>query len=172
MVLRRFLSLTFLFFLTAFHLPDHALYIGVIKIEHQEGSTLSNLSIKVFSDDLHNALKNEFDWKELPTISVACGIHSAALQQYFENHLTIWINNEPVSLELQTCENNSEVYILNYTFSPPSKWQTLTLQADFLMELYPTQSNVLQVQYKANNVQEFQSYFGRMVKGKEKISVL
>ena len=164
-------SFAVMFILTAYQPVDHALYIGVIHIEHQEGSTLSKMDIKVFSDDLQNALKNEFNWKELPDLSVACEVHSTALQQYFQKHLTIWINKEPVYPQLQTCDNNSEVYILKYTFSTPNKWQTLDLQADFLMELYPTQSNVLQVKYKTSNVQEFQSYFGRMVKGMEKIAV-
>ncbi len=160
-----------LLIITASRPADHALYIGVINIEHQEGTSISKMAIKVFSDDLQNGLKNEFNWKELPNLSVACDVHSIALQQYFQNHLTIWINKEPVYLQLQTCENNSEVYLLSYTFSTPSKWQSLDLQADFLMELYPTQSNVLQVKYKASNVQDFQSYFGRMVKGKEKITI-
>ena len=100
-----------LLIITASRPADHALYIGVINIEHQEGTSISKMAIKVFSDDLQNGLKNEFNWKELPNLSVACDVHSIALQQYFQNHLTIWINKEPVYLQLQTCENLSLIHI-------------------------------------------------------------
>lgn len=151
-------------------LSDHALYIGVIKIEHQEDTALTTMDIKVFSDDLQNALKNEFGWKELPNISIACEEHTDVLLQYFQNHLSLFINNKPVSLALQTCKNDSEVYILRYTFAAAKKWTSLTLQADFLMELFPTQSNVLQVQYQVTgSAGTTQPYFGRMTKGKERV---
>ncbi len=143
---------------------DHALYIGVIQIEHQEDTALSTMDIKVFSDDLQNALKNEFDWKQLPKVSVACDAHTNAIEQYFQNHLTISINKEPISITLQDCTNNTEVYILSYTLSTPKKWETLTLKADFLMELFPTQTNVLQVQYQSAKSKTMQPFFGKMVK--------
>ena len=46
-----------------------------------------------------------------------------------------------------SCEINDISIWFNYKFTTGSKWSELEVKADYLMELFPTQSNVVSITY-------------------------
>lgn len=129
------------------HLPikfDHAIYISVVEIEHEsDGAAL--ISIKVFSDDISDAIFNHSQNRLKFEPNAACSGHKNEITQYFDEHLKISINDKDVELLLRNCEINGESVWFNFKADSPNKWNELTIKDDHLMELFPTQTNIFNV---------------------------
>lgn len=161
------LFISWIFFVSSFAAADHAIYIGTIKIHHQEQDKHTTIDVKVFSDDLQNALKSKLQLTYLPDLLTLCSDSTNSLQTYFNQHLQLEINDQKVTSTLSDCQMVNDVHLLQFQIDSPVKWEKLKVTANFLMELFPTQSNVLQVQYEKNKSTKAASYFGRMTIGKE-----
>ncbi len=132
-----------------FHQPclpdDHAIYIAVVQLEHQPDNITANLQVKVFTDDLQDALKNKFH-QEIKLINVSeSGEEAKKIAAYFAAHLKFEINGQQVSYQLQRITVENDAHWFNFTLKGPRKWDKLDVTADFLMELFPKQSNIFQV---------------------------
>jgi len=124
----------------------HALYIGVVQITMEEAMTVQ---VKVFSDDLQAVLQNELGYQEVGAIGSLCETQAEHLQQYFQRTLQVHINEGLIELVLTDCEQINEVHLLHFKArSCPSSWQQVAIKANFFMELFPTQSNVVRLQHK------------------------
>jgi len=146
----------------------HAIYISTIKIHHEEASGTTSIQLKIFSDDLQNDIKHKFSLGELPKKSTLCEFEKNEwIQQYFAQHLMFWVDDRLLPLQLSDCRIINDVHLISFFIHSPTFWKTLRIKADYLMELYPTQSNVLQLYYTKKTIQTPHSYFGRMTNGKE-----
>lgn len=141
------------------HSDFHALYISVIQIQHHENSPKATVNIKVFTDDFQSALRNEFSDYQPVLEEILCEEKSHHIKPYFDKHFNININKQKQELTFLNCQKEGEVYWLKFELEVPKKWETLKVEADFLMELFPTQSNILNVEYQG------EKRFGRMTKG-------
>lgn len=153
----------------SFSTTEHAIYIGVIKIDYQEQDASASIQLKVFSDDLQNALKHELNLATLPAHTALC--LPSHLQIYFEKHLQCRINDQPTNFQLNNCTPYKDVHLLEGHLDSIPTWKTFTLKADFLMELFPTQSNIVQLNYQKIGAAEPQTYFGRMTKGNDSFEI-
>jgi len=160
-----FLSLCF------FLSPSHAIYIGTIKITHHQAKESTTMEVKVFSDDLQNALKNEYQLDYLPKISTICNDADHNLNRYFDKHLQVWVNDQQLPFQLVDCTVVNDVHLLHFTFDASSKWQTVKVKANFFMELFPAQTNVLQVSYEGIKSSTSIPQFGRMTLGQETLEL-
>jgi len=135
----------------------HALYIGVIQITMEE---IMTIQVKVFSDDLQAILQNEVGYQATGATDDLCMLQMEHLQQYFQRTLQVHINELPIDLVLNDCEQINDVHLLQFkAIDCPLTWQQVAIKANFFMELFPTQSNVLQLHYKDN---EKNRRYGRM----------
>ncbi len=135
---------------------DHAIYIGVVKIVHQPFETQATIDIKVFTDDLQSALQNAFGFEKVIGKLSLCEQNSSRINQYFLNYFHCEINGQATELRLKNCEEQNEVFWLAFEIFCPENWKEIALKADFFMELFPDQSNVLSV-YEGN-----EKRFGRV----------
>lgn len=151
-VLRFRLSL--FFFLTVWGCPlgatqppevDHALYIAVIQLEHSPSQTVATITVKVFTDDLQSALRNANRQYVPVKAEQLCGASRQSIQQYFKDHLVLLINQKKYPLTLSSCEHENDVFLLRFDLKCPDKWKTVKVSADFLMELFPDQSNMVSI---------------------------
>ena len=136
---------------------NHALYIGVIQITMEETMTIQ---VKVFSDDLQAILQNEIGYQKIGAIKELCETQPKNLQQYFQRTLQVAINELPIDFVLTNCEQINDVHLLQFEASDcPAIWTQAVIKANFFMELFPTQSNVVQLNYQHK---ETDIQFGRM----------
>lgn len=142
---------------------EHAIYIGVLQIHHLQNSTTAELSIKVFQDDLQDALRQTEDLKKIEHQANFCSIHEKAIEQYFQNHIKCRINQQAVDIHLKRGEATNEVYQFYFDMSCPQTWTSMDIQANFLMELFPAQSNIIQLNNGDNK------RFGRLTNQLEKL---
>lgn len=132
---------------------NHAIYIGVVQIDHQEGDSIAQIQVKVFADDFSNCLQNAFPNGAFFVEQSLCTDRSEAIESYFNQHLQCEINQQTSSLKLKKCQQEQDSYWLAFEMVCPRKWASATVTASFFMELFPTQSNVIQI--KSNTQQQF-----------------
>lgn len=126
---------------------NHALYLSVIQIKHQQTEQTALITIKVFTDDFENAIKNAHPDLTILLGKDICQQEGKYLEAYFEKHLAISINGTNRNYTLQNCQQENEVYFLELEMPCPLDWKEFKIEADFLMELFPTQSNMINLIY-------------------------
>ena len=125
--------------------PEHAIYIAVIELSHQPNHDKAELQVKAFTDDLQDVLKNKFRRGFVLADELTQGDDFKKTEAYFENHLKFVINGLPGSYKLNKITRENDSHWLYFTLNAPRNWQKLEIKADFLMELFPQQSNIFQL---------------------------
>lgn len=140
---------------------DHALYISVVKIEHEVGGTTANIHMRVFKDDLKSILRNKFGYEAIREKETFCSDYEDYINRYFKKQFICTINGVATRFQLSNCEPTEEVYQLTFGMDCPINWTSAQIEATYFMELFPTQSNILHVEDGAIK------RFGRATKGNE-----
>ncbi len=118
----------------------HAIYIGMVSVTYHPVQT--EIKVKVFQDDFRDALRNAFGYQK-----VINELNEEHVASYLKKHLKFTINAEEQATHFQDIESINEIYLITFKMHTPEDWETLEVDADFLMELFPAQSNVIQVRY-------------------------
>lgn len=120
-------------------LPPHAIYISTLDIsENAEGL---NVLIKVFEDDLRDAMRDFHGH----IIDVEAQSFEQEVSQYFEEHLKIVLDKNIQSLQLLSIELVGESYQVDFIL-PKSSFTSVSIEATYFFDLFPTQQNVLNLQ--------------------------
>lgn len=126
---------------------EHAIYLSMIEIIHEAHGTRASVKVKVFTNDIEDALTNEFKERRKLSEENSCEVHKRQIEQYFRHHLIISVDKTLLNLSLQKCELLTDAIWLDFEVSCPEKWTSAEVKASFLMELFPTQSNVVSIIY-------------------------
>ena len=150
---RVFLVLTIL--LTSFR-SDHAIYVSVIEMEHEQGTSGFQFSVKVFSDDLLNVLRNFDEDLVISGTDKVVTRNKKAVDLYFNQHLRVVVNGNLLKFELTGSQVENDAIFLSFKGEGPRQWKNLEIKAPYFMEVFPDQSNI--VQFMCGD----KSYFGRI----------
>jgi len=126
---------------------NHAMYISVVEIEKAVSDNNGFIRVKVFTSDLEDAIFN-FSQQRIDLSGGNCKPNAALINDYFEAHLGIKISDEFIKYSLASCEENDLSIWLNFNFISNANWKTVEVKADYLMELFPTQSNIVNIKYE------------------------
>ena len=124
--------------------PPHAVYISVVEFKHISADKAS-VEIKVFTDDIQDALFNYGQKRFNFTDVLDCSINKKTIIDYFKVHLNLTINDVPVLLTYGSCELNGDSVWFKFTAETPKTWSEFRIEGDHLMELFPTQVNIFNV---------------------------
>ena len=124
----------------------HALYLSVTEIEFCSSKT-SSLRVKVFSDDLQSALRNFSKKYQQGDLQHFFERNQLLAEAYFQQHLKLSVNNQPVTIRLESYSIENDAHFVTFRFKCPESIVKLNMKADFLMELFPTQTNIVKVLY-------------------------
>ncbi len=125
----------------------HAIYLSIIEIDRKDLSIPTAIKIKVFANDMEDALANQSGTRTKLLDAQGCLSARLEIEAYFRQYFSLKVNEEPVKLELNHCEPVGDALWLNFQTTQNSTWQTVTVTATYLMELFPTQSNVISIYY-------------------------
>lgn len=157
------ISLTYMNLL--YWLLFHAIYISVIEVEHSAQDTKADLRIKVFSNDMADALRNAYgvkgDYQETEFFLK----NQEYISSYFSHHVIIEINGETVKLNLEKIEKENDTHWFYLSFHCPPGWKKVYIRADMLMEIFPAQSNMVKL---TNNGDK---QFFRLMKGHSSVEI-
>ncbi len=127
---------------------SHALYLGTLQLKYEDQSSEAYLNLKVFSDDLQSAIRNANKSFKPGPLSELFTQNQALIEAYFKKHLQLEINDMHQVLKLYSKEQINDTFILQFKIACPKTWMNLELTADFFMELFPNQMNVVSISYQ------------------------
>ena len=128
------------------HRTIHALYVSVLEIEKERSSEKATIMVKIFSDDLEDAIYNHAQ-QRLDLQGMNCGQGKTYINNYFNDHLKLSVDGKDQSYSYLSCEVNDISLWLTFEFTTSTSWNEVEITADYLMELFPTQSNVVSITY-------------------------
>lgn len=124
----------------------HALYLSVVQIEHSKVGTAAKVLVKVFKDDLQDVIRAAYPEHYEPTGNdVFCENNKLLIERYFREKLNLQINGDPAGLDFLEGTQENDVYWLKFQIEGSRKWQDISIHASFFMEIFSTQSNIIQV---------------------------
>lgn len=126
---------------------DHALYISVTEIELHENEA-SKVSIKIFTDDLKAAIQNYSGSGATTSDEVYFNSNTAEITSYLNKYFQLKIENQAIELKYQTFTIEGDACFINLTFTSTKSFSSLSLKAEYLMELFPTQQNVVKINFE------------------------
>lgn len=92
-------------------------------------------------------MRNEFSEFKKVSGNEFCNAQFSLIERYFSNHFQIKINEELQVLNFQSCRKEKEIFWLKFEISDTENWESVEVFADFFMELFPDQSNVVSVYF-------------------------
>lgn len=117
----------------------HAVYISVVEI------TTGEIKVKVFTDDLMDAIRNHSKSVSNASEAEFCGRHRKELQNYFKEKLKVRINQKPVSFNYHSSSQEGDSFWISFDFSMNETWKSIRVEDRHFMELFPTQSNIVKI---------------------------
>ncbi len=118
---------------------DHAIYLSTLEINISE--TKSDVVIKVFENDLRDALRAHFNRR----IDTTSQVFEIDVNAYLNAHLSIIFDNKKVTPFVSKVELVGESYQVFMLMEHVRPYQKIEINADYFMELFPTQQNVLHI---------------------------
>lgn len=122
----------------------HAFYVGVIDLVHKTGDHKAEMVIKVFTDDLEDALVQGSGSRFV--LSKAITKQHAAwpnIEKYFTDHIQIMVNQQEIQLQMVQTEVHQDSHWIYFEGKCAPEWQNVTIKAEFFMDLFPDQMNVV-----------------------------
>ncbi|MEN8250227.1 MAG: DUF6702 family protein [Bacteroidota bacterium] len=129
------------------NIEDHAVYVSVIEIDKADNSDKASLRFKLFADDLEDAIHNQSGIRT-DLLKGDCRDARELIEKYLEAHFMLMINNKAVEQEYISCELNDISIWIEFELETPEKWNSVEVKADYLLELFPTQNNVVSITYQ------------------------
>ncbi len=124
---------------------NHAVYVSVLEIKQAPGAG-AELSIKVFTDDLEDAVFNQ-SARRIDLQNGDCSRYHEEVARYFREHLQLVINGKTMAYDYLSCEINDISVWFTFHLQAPDSWSAINVKADYLMELFPTQNNIVSITY-------------------------
>jgi hypothetical protein len=144
-MITRLLILTLGWIFISANIPEHAIYISVLELNREATSTTATLSVKVFSDDLQDVIRNyEANYIRKSTDQFV-EANKLVITDYFRTNLNLRINGKTTNLRFQKSEMEGGAYFIYFLMDAEGPWRKLDLNGDYFSELFPEQSNILKV---------------------------
>lgn len=144
-------TIILLFIVTAIPISSHPFYFSLSTIKINASQKRIEISCKLFTDDLENALNQLNKNKIMLSASTKDSKVNAVLYDYLSERFKIWINGKPITLNFVGFEVENEVtwcYLeADVNLNTENKMNLInTLLYDFL----PDQTNL--VQFESQNI--------------------
>lgn len=122
----------------------HPFHVGVVEINHNAAEATLEVQCKLFTDDFEAVLSKVYKRK---ADLIATSLHSSmdsVVQHYLKTHLSLQVNEKPVSLTYLGFEQEREaVYVYLEVEKAPSMIEKAAVGTSLLYELYDDQVNLI-----------------------------
>jgi hypothetical protein len=138
---KKILPFSLVLFLLSF---THPFYLGVASLEYNAKEKMLQGSVKLFVNDLEDALKR-LNKKPVDLIHVKDTVRtSILLMSYLSSHFRLQVNGQPVKFEFLGFELEEEALwmYVEYKCEAPKKIQ---IQNSLLFDYLPNQSNIVHI---------------------------
>lgn len=122
----------------------HALYISVVELKIDDGEK-AKVTIKVFEDDIADAVRAEFRLSNIPRDGTYSPKDLKQIDAYFKNHIFLISQSDTIKFNLIGHSSEDQSVWIEMESDKP----ILSIEecyADFLIELFPAQVNMLHLE--------------------------
>ena len=145
-VRRLFLLLAIGLWLTAFSL--HPYYMSVTELEYKPAEKEVQVACKIFTDDLEEALKREFNKKVDIVNAAQKKENEQLLQRYLQKHLKLQLDNKAVALDFFGFEEEGEAIWIYLLAKNTAAFKSATVFNDVLYSYREDQLNIIHFKNK------------------------
>jgi hypothetical protein len=123
---------------------NHALYLSLTEVDIAKDSM--KVVVKVFSDDLSDALKNHAPAEYQPAdLTLFFSDNETVATDYFNDKLKLFADQSRLNLVLDGHTVEGDAHFITFQSKHSKSIKSLSVEATFLMELFPTQLNVVEI---------------------------
>lgn len=143
----RFNSMT-IFFNVAFifGMWAHPLHVSVTEIEYDERESELEIMMRIFTDDLENAIRLQQNINDLDILNPPKGLTTDKLVgSYILTHFAIGLDGKIQDIRYLGQEHEGEAVVCYLLVSKVKKWNKVEVTNDVLCELFDDQSNLIHV---------------------------
>jgi len=121
----------------------HPYYLGIIDIKQEKETSEFKISIKLFTNDIENALSN-IEGKRIDLINPTNkSALDSTLNRYINKRLSIYVNAIKININYLGYEKEEDVIWIYYDHKPLSKIKELKIFNSILYDFLPEQSNII-----------------------------
>lgn len=123
----------------------HPLHISVTEITLDDKEQELEIMIRVFTDDLEQAIRAESKNPELNIMKPAGITTDKLVWNYMQSRFKITANGEQLNLKYLGHEKDEDVTVFYVQVQPMQKFETISITNSIITELYDDQSNLVNV---------------------------
>lgn len=116
---------------------EHAIYLSTIEITKENDDL--NIVIKVFEDDLRDALRNFHN----QLIDPDDAMFEGQVEEYFRAHLKLAADSNQLDAQLIALRLVGDSYQVEFSAAMDDIAKEIEIEVSYFYELFPTQQNVL-----------------------------
>ncbi|MCI0751509.1 MAG: hypothetical protein L0Y35_06700 [Flammeovirgaceae bacterium] len=132
--------------LTSLVLAFHPIHVSVTEIEFDEKDRRLEIMMRIFIDDLNDAIKNSKKIESLDILEPGTGLTTDQLVgEYVLKHFAIKVDNKLQKTSYLGSEKEDNALICYIEVSNIKKMKTIEVTNDIITELYDDQSNLVHV---------------------------
>lgn len=138
----------FLFSFLSFTAPNHAFYVSVMDISYEESAGEIVVQIKIFTDDLEDDIRASQE----KLVKLQDGVspeEALIVHRYLLSKVELLIDKSPAPLSLSSCKQEGDAVFTSYHGKLAHPPQSLQVRNSLLIDLFPTQSNIIRLKGKA-----------------------
>lgn len=131
----------------------HAIYVSVTTLYFQADSSLPEVRIRLFFDDLQRCAQDEWGLDERPTLDFF--VENGGMQTYLDDHMQLKLNDVPIPLLFDRIEQDQDdalsVYIKceldEVLLKDIARLEVIDFKTDFFTEQIDAQQNLVRIRY-------------------------
>ena len=126
---------------------NHAIYISVAKVSFNPLENEVSISLKVFTNDLEDAIHNDTGKREKVIGRSDFTDLSGVIGEYLNKKMGIHLDGKRVSLQVDSCENIGDTTWIYLKGETGSFDQSIRIENYVLFEVFDTQKNIVEIEY-------------------------
>lgn len=116
---------------------EHAIYLSTISISISDQRL--DVIIKVFEDDLRDAIHNHQGF----AVDTSSAEFTTYVDDYIRTHLKIKSLDDEWNAQVKEVKRVGDSFQINFNPADMALGKRIKIKADYLMELFPTQQNIM-----------------------------
>ena len=134
----------FAVFLTLSSFEFHKFYVGIYQINYASSKKMLEVTTRIFTDDLNDALEKKYHRKFHLTDKSETPEDVALMQKYIADNFVIKVNGKSATLNFRSKESEGNVFICYFNVRDIPKIKSLEITNKILFDFVTEQQNIIQ----------------------------
>lgn len=123
----------------------HPIHVSVTEIEYDAGEKELEIMIRIFIDDLENALRRYHGQDNIDILNPGSTSVDKLIRAYLEENFVVSLDNRKQRMTYLGQEEEGQAFICYVLVPGVSAWKVCEVTNSILLEMYDDQSNIVHV---------------------------